>query len=190
MADNVYDAIVVGSGISGGWAAKELTEKGLKVLLLERGEDIKHVSGYVNANKHPWEFPHRGGRTQQMIKDYPVLSRDYPLNETNLNYWTNEKDCPYVEIKRFDWFRGYHVGGRSLMWGRQSYRWSDFDFEANAKEGIAVDWPIPLVRLRGKICRHQWQQGRFAATARRAVSTAHGTELRGERCGCAYQGTL
>jgi choline dehydrogenase-like flavoprotein len=142
MADNVYDAIVVGSGISGGWAAKELTEKGLKVLLLERGEDIKHVSGYVNANKHPWEFPHRGGRTQQMIKDYPVLSRDYPLNETNLNYWTNEKDCPYVEIKRFDWFRGYHVGGRSLMWGRQSYRWSDFDFEANAKEGIAVDWPI------------------------------------------------
>jgi len=142
MADNVYDAIVVGSGISGGWAAKELTEKGLKVLLLERGEDIKHVSGYTNANKHPWEFPHRGGRTQQMIKDYPVLSRDYPLNETNLNYWTNEKDCPYVEIKRFDWFRGYHVGGRSLMWGRQSYRWSDFDFEANAKEGIAVDWPI------------------------------------------------
>lgn len=142
MADNVYDAIVVGSGISGGWAAKELTEKGLKVLMLERGEDIPHVKGYVNANKHPWEFPHRGGRTQQMIKDYPVLKRDYPLNETNLAYWTNEKDCPYVETKRFDWYRGYHVGGRSLMWGRQSYRHSEFDFEANAKDGIAVDWPI------------------------------------------------
>ncbi len=142
MADNVYDAIVVGSGISGGWAAKELTEKGLKVLLLERGEDIKHGSGYTSANKHPWEFPHRGGKTQEMVKAYPVLNRDYPLNETNLNYWANEKDCPYVEKKRFDWFRGYHVGGRSLMWGRQSYRLSDIDFEANAKEGISIDWPI------------------------------------------------
>jgi len=142
MADNEFDAIVVGSGISGGWAAKELTEKGLRTLLLERGEDIPHRTGYVNATKHPWEFPHRGGKTQEMIKAYPVLNRDYPLNEVNLNYWTNEKDCPYVEKKRFDWFRGYHVGGRSLMWGRQSYRWSDIDFEANAKEGIAVDWPI------------------------------------------------
>jgi choline dehydrogenase-like flavoprotein len=142
MADNVYDAIVVGSGISGGWAAKELTEKGLKVLLLERGENIEHVKGYENATKDPWAFPHRGGKTQEMIKEYPVLNRDYPLNETNLNYWTNEKDCPYTETKRFDWFRGYHVGGRSLMWGRQSYRWSDLDFAANAKEGTAVDWPI------------------------------------------------
>lgn len=142
MADNVYDAIVVGSGISGGWAAKELTEKGLKVLLLERGENIEHVKGYESATKDPWAFPHRGGKTQEMIKEYPVLNRDYPLNETNLNYWTNEKDCPYTETKRFDWFRGYHVGGRSLMWGRQSYRWSDLDFAANAKEGTAVDWPI------------------------------------------------
>jgi choline dehydrogenase-like flavoprotein len=142
MADNVYDAIVVGSGISGGWAAKELAEKGLKVLLLERGENIEHIKGYTSANKAPWEFPHRGGKTQEMIKEYPVLDRDYPLNEMNLNYWTNEKDCPYTETKRFDWFRGYHVGGRSLMWGRQSYRWSDLDFEANAKEKTAVDWPI------------------------------------------------
>ena len=142
MPDNVYDAIVVGSGISGGWAAKELTEKGLKVLLLERGNDVKHVKDYVNANKNPWDFPHRGGKTQQMTHDYPVLSRDYTLNEANLSYWTNEKDCPYVEKKPFDWFRGYHVGGRSLMWGRQSYRWSDYDFEANGKQGIAVDWPI------------------------------------------------
>lgn len=142
MPDNVYDAIVVGSGISGGWAAKELTEKGLKVLMLERGRNIEHVKDYVNANKDPWEFPHRGGRTQQMIKDYPVLKRDYPLNETNLDYWCSDKDNPYTEIKRFDWFRGYHVGGRSLMWGRQSYRLSDLDFEANAKEGIAIDWPL------------------------------------------------
>ncbi|HYK57279.1 MAG TPA: GMC family oxidoreductase, partial [Flavisolibacter sp.] len=142
MADNTFDAIVVGSGISGGWAAKELTEKGLKVLLLERGRNIEHIKDYVNANKNTWEFPHRGGRTQQMIEDYPVLKRDYPLNETNLDYWVKDKECPYTEVKRFDWFRGYHVGGSSLMWGRQSYRWSDFDFEANAKDGIAVAWPI------------------------------------------------
>lgn len=142
MSENVYDAIVVGSGISGGWAAKELTERGLKVIMLERGQNIEHVKGYKNANKDPWEFPHRGSKTTQMINDYPVLNRDYPLNETNLEYWTNEKDCPYEEIKRFDWFRGYHVGGRSLMWGRQSYRFNRMDFEANAKEGIAVDWPI------------------------------------------------
>ena len=142
MAENTYDAIVIGSGISGGWAAKELTEKGLKTIMLERGKNIEHVKDYVNAVKGPWEFPHRGGRTQEMIKDYPVLKRDYPLNEMNLDWWVNEKESPYTEIKRFDWFRGYHVGGRSLLWGRQSYRWSDFDFEANAKDGIAVDWPI------------------------------------------------
>ena len=142
MPDNIYDAIVVGSGISGGWAAKELTEKGLKVLMLERGRDIEHVKDYVNANKEAWDYPHRGERTQQMIKDYPALKRDYPLNETNLDYWASDKDSPYTEIKRFDWFRGYHVGGRSLMWGRQSYRWSDFDFEANLKDGIAIDWPV------------------------------------------------
>ncbi|HTI58084.1 GMC family oxidoreductase [Mucilaginibacter sp.] len=142
MSTNTYDAIVIGSGISGGWAAKELTEKGLKTIMLERGRDIKHVKDYVNANKAPWEFEHRGGRTVQMEKDYPVLKRDYPLNETNLDYWVNEKESPYVEIKRFDWFRGYHVGGRSLMWGRQSYRWHDTDFEANLKDGIGVDWPI------------------------------------------------
>ncbi len=142
MADNTYDAIVVGSGISGGWAAKELTEKGLKVLMLERGRNIEHIKDYVNANKETYDFPHRGLRTQQMINDYPVLKRDYPLNETNLDFWVKDKESPYTETKRFDWFRGYHVGGRSLMWGRQSYRLSDLDFEANAKDGIAVDWPI------------------------------------------------
>jgi choline dehydrogenase-like flavoprotein len=142
MSLNHFDAIVIGSGISGGWAAKELTEKGLKVLLLDRGRNIEHIKDYVNAGKDSWDFKHRGTPTQQMIKDYPVLSRDYPLNETNLDFWVNEKESPYTEIKPFDWFRGYQVGGRSLTWGRQSYRWSDFDFGANAKEGIAVDWPV------------------------------------------------
>jgi choline dehydrogenase-like flavoprotein len=142
MAEQQYDAIVVGSGISGGWAAKELTQKGLKVLMLERGRNIEHIKDYVNANKEAWDYPHRGTRTQEMIKDYPVLKRDYALNETNLDYWCVDKESPYVETKRFDWFRGYHVGGRSLMWGRQSYRWSDLDFEANAKDGHGVDWPV------------------------------------------------
>jgi choline dehydrogenase-like flavoprotein len=142
MADNTYDAIVIGSGISGGWAAKELTEKGLKTIMLERGKDIVHVKDYVNATKGSWEFPHRGGRTQEMIKDYPALKRDYPLNEMNLDWWADDQKSPYTEIKRMDWFRGYHVGGRSLLWGRQSYRWSDLSFEANAKDGIGIDWPI------------------------------------------------
>jgi choline dehydrogenase-like flavoprotein len=137
-----FDAIVVGSGISGGWAAKELTEKGLNVLLLERGQNVEHIKDYVNATKPPWAYPHRGGRTVAMEEAYPVLKRDYPLNEKNLSWWASDRDSPYTEIKRFDWFRGYQVGGRSLLWGRQSYRWSDFDFEANAKEGIAIDWPI------------------------------------------------
>src|SRR6476620_7090971 len=140
--NNVYDAIVIGSGISGGWAAKELTEKGLKTIMLERGRNIEHIKDYVNATKNPWDFPHRGGRTQEMIENYPVLKRDYPLNEKNLDYWVKDKESPYTEVKRFDWYRGYHVGGRSLMWGRQSYRLSDLDFGANARDGIAVDWPI------------------------------------------------
>jgi choline dehydrogenase-like flavoprotein len=137
-----YDAIVVGSGISGGWAAKELCEKGLKVIMLERGHDIKHKVDYVESNKPAWEYPHRGGRTQKMIEEYPVLKRDYPLNERNLSFWAVDKDNPYVETKPFGWFRGYHVGGRSLMWGRQSYRWCEQDFEANKEDGHAVDWPI------------------------------------------------
>ena len=142
--NNTYDAIVIGSGISGGWAAKELCEKGLKTIMLERGMDIKHVKDYKEANKESWDYPHRGGRTQEMLKDYPKLQRDYPLNERNLDWWASDKDSPYTEApgKRFDWFRGYHVGGRSLMWGRQSYRWSDYYFEENAKQGIAVDWPV------------------------------------------------
>ncbi|MBW3467357.1 GMC oxidoreductase [Arthrospiribacter ruber] len=142
MADNSYDAIVVGSGISGGWAAKELTEKGLKVLLLERGQNVEHVKDYKNATQAPWEIPHRGRRTVEMTENHPNLRRDYVLNEQNLDWWAQESDSPYVEKKPFTWFRGYQVGGRSLLWGRQSYRLADIDFEANLKEGIAVDWPI------------------------------------------------
>jgi choline dehydrogenase-like flavoprotein len=137
-----YDAIVVGSGISGGWAAKELTEKGLNVLLLERGKNVEHVKDYVNATKGPWEYPHRGGRTYDMVQHYPVLSRDFPLNEKNLDWWASDQDSPYTEVKRFDWYRGYQVGGRSLMWGRCSFRFSDIDFEANAREALGTDWPI------------------------------------------------
>ena len=140
--NNEFDAIVVGSGISGGWAAKELTEKGLKVLLLERGRDIVHAKDYVNEHKELWEFPHRNQRTREMLEDHPVLQRDYPLNEETYGMWVNDKESPYTEIKRFDWYRGYHMGGRSLLWGRQSYRFNKIDFEANLKEGIAIDWPI------------------------------------------------
>jgi len=142
VQEQQYDAIVVGSGIAGGWAAKELTEKGLKVLMLERGRNVEHIKDYVNATKPPWAYPHRGGRTKEMEAHYPVLKRDYPLNEKNLDFWVKDEESPYTETKRFDWYRGYQVGGRSLMWGRQSYRHSPQDFEANAKEGIAVDWPI------------------------------------------------
>jgi choline dehydrogenase-like flavoprotein len=147
MQSPQYDAIVVGSGISGGWAAKELTEKGLRVLLLERGRNVEHITDYPNATKAPWQYLHRGGRTKAMEELYPVLKRDYPLNEKNLEFWASDKDNPYTEVKRFDWYRGYQVGGRSLMWGRQSYRLSDFDFEANAREGIAIDWPIRYAEL-------------------------------------------
>lgn len=142
MNEQFYDAIVIGSGISGGWAAKELTEQGLNVLLLERGRNIEHIKDYTTAMTETWEFPHRGGRTQKMIQDYPVLKRDYPLNETVLDLWVKDKEHPYTEVKRFDWFRAYQVGGRSLLWGRQSYRFNRMDFEANAKEGVGVDWPI------------------------------------------------
>jgi choline dehydrogenase-like flavoprotein len=142
-----YDAIVVGSGISGGWAAKELTEKGLRVLLLERGRNVEHIKDYVNATKAPWEYPHRGGRTKAMEARYPVLKRDFPLNEKNLDFWASDEDSPYTETRRFDWFRGYQVGGRSLMWGRCSFRWSDIDYSANAREGIAIDWPIRYAEM-------------------------------------------
>jgi choline dehydrogenase-like flavoprotein len=137
-----YDAIVVGSGVSGGWAAKELTEKGLTVLMLERGRQLEHVSGYENAMKAPWESSYGGRLTVAQIESHPKLARDYPYNEMTEKYWLTDSDSLYREQKRFDWFRPNIVGGKSIMWGRQSYRWSDLDFEANLREGIAVDWPI------------------------------------------------
>ncbi len=142
MAAEQYDAIVVGSGIAGGWAAKELCEKGLKTLLLERGRNVEHVKDYVNATKNPWELPHRGSTSQDVIMKYPGLRRARLLWEPVADFFANEKDCPYVEQKPFDWVRGYQVGGRSLTWGRLCLRMSDFDFEANAIEGVGTDWPI------------------------------------------------
>lgn len=137
-----YDAIVVGSGISGGWAAKELTEKGLKVLLLERGRNIEHVKDYDTAMMAPWEFKHRGRLTQEQIRTHPVQSRSGFYCEQNEKFWVNDLDCPYTEAKRFDWYRGFQVGGKSLMWGRGCLRLSEMDFEANAKDGVGIDWPI------------------------------------------------
>ncbi len=141
-AENTYDAIVIGSGISGGWAAKELTEKGLKVLLLERGRNIEHIKDYTTAMKKPWEFEHRGKLTEAQKESHPVQKRDYPYSEFNESFWVDDKECPYTEVKRFDWYRGFHVGGKSLMWGRQSYRIGDLNFEENLKDGHGVDWPI------------------------------------------------
>jgi choline dehydrogenase-like flavoprotein len=140
--ENSYDAIVIGSGISGGWAAKELTEKGLKVLMLERGRNLEHIKDYKTAQNNPWEQEHRGVASYEQKKTHPVIARGWALSGPVMDYWANETDCPYTEIKPFTWWRSYQLGGRSILWGRQSYRWSDFDFAANAKEGIAVDWPI------------------------------------------------
>ncbi len=141
---NTFDAIVVGSGITGGWAAKELCEKGLKTLVIERGRTLEHVKDYPTANTPIWDLPHRNQPTAEDRENYPVQSTVYAFNEGTKHLWINDKDHPYTTPpdQPFNWLRGNHVGGRSLMWGRQTYRWSDLDFEANAKEGIAVDWPI------------------------------------------------
>ena len=138
---NKYDAIIVGSGISGGWAAKELCEKGMKVLLLERGENIKHPN-YPTATKDIWEFPNRLTLTAAEKKDHFIQSRHYSFREDTKHFYINDIDNPYEETKRFDWIRGNIVGGRSLLWARACYRWSDLDFEANLKDGHGVDWPI------------------------------------------------
>jgi len=141
--NNTYDAIVVGTGISGGWAAKELCEKGLKTLVLERGPMVQHPVDYPTANMDKWDFKAGDKITQEIRKRQPKQSRtNYVNTESTSHFFVDDNKHPYNEDKRFDWIRGYHVGGRSLLWGRQSYRMSDFDFEANAKDGVAVDWPI------------------------------------------------
>jgi choline dehydrogenase-like flavoprotein len=140
--ENTYDAIVVGTGISGGWAAKELTEKGLKTLVLERGRDVRHVADYPTMAKDPWEFTNGGSLTSEDLKLMPIQSRTGWIGQATKHWWVNDLQNPYNEIKPFDWIRGYHVGGRSIMWGKQVYRLSDLDFEANIKDGIGVDWPI------------------------------------------------
>jgi choline dehydrogenase-like flavoprotein len=139
---NTYDAIVVGTGISGGWAAKELTEKGLKTLVLERGRNVKHVVDYPTMTKDPWDFPNAGRLTPDELKMYPVQKRTNWIGQDTKHWWVNDLENPYTEKKPFDWIRGYHEGGRSIMWGKQTYRLSPMDFEANAKDGVGVDWPI------------------------------------------------
>lgn len=142
IKDRTFDAIVIGSGISGGWAAKELTEKGLKTLVLERGRDVKHLKDYPTTNLMPWEFEHRGELTRAVQEENPVVSRCYAFREDAMLFFVKDKEHPYVQEKPFDWIRGYQVGGKSLLWARQTQRWSDFDFEGPARDGFAVDWPI------------------------------------------------
>jgi choline dehydrogenase-like flavoprotein len=138
-----YDAIVVGSGISGGWAAKELCEKGLRTLVLERGRPLEHVTDYTTALTDPWEFPHRNQvPIEEVQKDYPIQSVCYAFNEGTKHLWAKDSEHPYTQVKPFEWIKGYHVGGKSLMWARQTYRWADFDFESNLQDGHGVDWPI------------------------------------------------
>ena len=137
---NTFDAIVVGSGISGGWAAKELTEGGLKTLVLERGHDVEHIKDYTTAFKHPWEFKYRSHLTNKELEERPIQSGH--CDAGNKHFFVKDSDHPYVQVNPFKWIRGYQVGGRSLTWGRQCYRFSDLDFEANKKDGHGIDWPI------------------------------------------------
>jgi choline dehydrogenase-like flavoprotein len=139
---NTFDAIVIGSGMSGGWAAKEFTEKGLKTLLLERGPEVKHLRDYPTTNMMPWEFPHRNEVTQEIKDANPVISKCYAFKEDAMHFFVKDNEHPYVQEKPFDWIRGYQTGGKSLMWARQTQRWSEFDFEGPARDGFAVDWPI------------------------------------------------
>lgn len=139
---NTFDAIVIGSGISGGWAAKELCDHHLRTLVLERGKDVVHIKDYPTATKNPWDFPHRGEIPLAVAKENPIVGRCYAFNEATEHFFVKDKEHPYVQEKPFDWIRGYQVGGKSLLWARQTQRWSKYDFEGPARDGYAVDWPI------------------------------------------------
>lgn len=139
---NHFDAIVIGAGMSGGWAAKEFCEAGLKTLVLERGRDVKHLKDYPTTNMMPWEFKHRGQIPREIAEANPVVSRCYAFREDAMHFFVKDTEHPYVQEKPFDWIRGYQVGGKSLMWARQTQRWSNYDFEGPARDGFAVDWPI------------------------------------------------
>jgi len=139
---NTFDAIVIGSGISGGWAAKELCEQGLRTLVLERGRNVVHLKDYPTATLGPWEFPHRLEMPLQVTRENPVVSRCYAFSEATQHFFVKDTEHPYVQEKPFDWIRGYQVGGKSLLWARQTQRWSRYDFEGPARDGFAVDWPI------------------------------------------------
>lgn len=142
VAANTFDAIVIGSGISGGWAAKELCDHGIKTLLLERGKNVVHLKDYPTATKGPWEFPHHTIIPKKIADENPVVNRCYAFNEATQHFFVKDTEHPYVQEKPFDWVRGYQVGGKSLLWARQTQRWSRFDFEGPARDGFAVDWPI------------------------------------------------
>ena len=140
--DMTYDAIVIGSGISGGWAAKELCEGGLKTLVLERGRMVEHIKDYTTMNLDPWDMKYRGALPPEVLKKHYKVARTGFIGEDTEHFWANDEENPYTEIKPFMWARAHQMGGRSLLWGKQTYRWSDLDFEANAKDGHGVDWPI------------------------------------------------
>jgi choline dehydrogenase-like flavoprotein len=142
VKERTFQAIVIGSGLSGSWAAKELTEHGVKTLVIERGRDVKHLKDYPTTSMLPYEFEHRGQLTQEIQKENPIVSRCYAFREDAAHFFVKDNEHPYVQEKPFDWIRGYQVGGKSLLWARQVQRWSDFDFEGPARDGFAVDWPI------------------------------------------------
>jgi choline dehydrogenase-like flavoprotein len=139
---NTYDAIVVGSGISGGWAAKELCERGLKTLVLERGRNVEHIKDYPTAMMNPWDFKHRLREPLKMLEDNPIVSKCYAFDEGTHHFFVKDKEHPYIQEKPFDWIRGYQVGGKSITWGRACQRWSNFEFSAPQRYGYAIDWPI------------------------------------------------
>ena len=142
MKSNTFDTIVIGAGMSGGWAAKEFSEQGFKTLLLERGPNVEHLKDYPTTNTRPWEFKYRGRLTAKEKKENPIASRCYAFKEDAKHFFVKDNEHPYIQKKPFDWLRGYQVGGKSIMWARQVQRWSKYDFEGPKRDGFAVDWPI------------------------------------------------